>query len=241
MVAQPLDHRETATDDSTLKPTLAERLAGYPSEKQMVLASSLEVDHEYQRIRIRWAKVRQIASEFDPFLFDELAVNDRLDGHLAVMDGQHRLLALREMGYGDQNVPCRVYHGLPRELEARMFNRQDDRISLTPQERLKGALAEGRPDALQIVAIVASNGFAINFTGGELDGGKISAVASLSRVYRAYKAGDLDVVLRLIRDAFGVDRGPRGAVIEGIARFNAKFRGDYDRARLVEVLRPDHS
>lgn len=214
----------------------AEAVVGYPYREEMVRASDLAIDPTYQReVRPSW--VAAIADGFDPFLLDPLLVSRRRDGVLAVMDGQHRLLAIRRIGYGDQMVPCLVYDNLPIDQEARRFNTQDARRALKPQQRMRSLLVEGDPDALTVDAEVRRAGFRINLVDGDCSDGQICAVSALFKIVRDAKPGDLREVLELVRDGFGTGEGPRYFVLAGIARFHAKYRGRYDRARLVEAMR----
>jgi hypothetical protein len=209
---------------------------GTPHAEEWIVADELEIGREYQRnVNLAW--VKQIADGFDPFLLDPLLVNRRADGRLVVMDGQHRLLAVRQVGYGDQRVPCLVYESLPLELEATRFNTQDTRRALNPQQRFAAALVARESEALVIYGTVQQLGFQVNLTGGDLDGGRIPGVSALRTIYRKYSPKDLADVLRIVRDGFGTDEGPRAAVLVGLARFNAKYRGEYDRRHLIDVLR----
>jgi hypothetical protein len=230
MVTQPVSYREADTADGT------NDLIGIPYRHEWIPADLIEVDRRYQRkLNAKW--VDQLAKSFDPFLLDDLLVNRGPDGRYAVMDGQHRLLAIRAMGWGDQRVPCKVYDNLPESLQAKRFNVQQVRRSLTPQEKFRAALVEGDPIAVSIERSVAASGYRLNLDDGELSGGQIVGVSALRRVATSSRPGDLDVVLGILRDGFGGDVGPRHSVIEGVSMFNGKFRGEYDRPRLIEVMR----
>lgn len=85
---------------------------------------SIKVDRSYQR-DLRNSYLR-IASEFDPRLLGAISVSNRGTGakpDYYVIDGQHRLAALTELGI--TTVDAIVYSGLSVEDEARMFSMQD--------------------------------------------------------------------------------------------------------------------
>lgn len=217
-------------------PTTPTELDAIPSQEEWLIAEDIQIDHTYQRpASDRW--VKKIADNFDPFLLDSLIVNRRADGSLYVMDGQHRLLALRRIGYGDQKVPCRVFVGLPPEKEAELFDTQTLTLRLKPGEKFKAKLRQREPAAVTIDGIVRGCGFALNLVDGELTGGRICAISALERVYRNYHAGGLNEVLTIIADGFGTDVGPRDMVIGGVAKFHVRYRAEYDRKRLIAVLR----
>ena len=80
----------------------------------------LEIDHGYQRhLDMGWVKA--IVGGFKPELVEVIQVSYR-DGHYWVFDGQHTLTAIKEK-FNDINYPvvCKVYHGLSREEESRLF------------------------------------------------------------------------------------------------------------------------
>lgn len=227
MVARHLDAPEPAAPRTPLE--------GLPFRREAVLASRLEVGPPYQRsIDPRW--VKQLAADFDPFLLDDLLVNETADGRYVVMDGQHRLEAIRAMGWGDQLVPCAVYEDLPQELQAKRFNVQATRKPLSAQQRFRAALFARQPDETAVAEIVAASGFALNLDDGKRDGGRISAVGTLLTLHRNYRGDLLAQALAVGASAFGTDLGLDASVLHGVGRFLARFRVEVDRRRLVEVL-----
>lgn len=227
MVAQPLDTLEPATPQA--------RLEGVPFRREAVLASRLEIGPAYQRsIDPRW--VKRLAADFDPFLLDDLLVNKTADGRYVVMDGQHRLEAIRAIGWSDQRVPCAVYDDLPLELQAKRFNVQAIRKPLSTQQRFRAALFARQPDETTVAEIVKAAGFALNLDDGRHEGGRISAVGSLLWLHRNYRGDVLTQTLSVIAEGFGQDLGPDAAILRGIGRFVMRFRGEFDRRRLLDVL-----
>lgn len=213
-----------------------DKLMGIPYTQEWILADRLEIGPAYQR-RIDENWVKRLAADFDPFLLDDLLVNRAANGRLTVMDGQHRLLAIREMGWGDQNVPCKVYDNLPEELQAKRFNTTDVRKRLTAADRFRSALIAKDPDALAVTAIVESAGFRINLTNGETDGGRISAVAAIIGIYKKNRAEILPAVLSVFTEAYGTKTGPVNGMLLGLAAFMTRFRDHYERDRLIASLR----
>lgn len=200
--------------------------------------SALLVDPEYQReLSPQW--VRKIANEFDPDVLGVLVVSRRADGNIYVVDGQHRVAAILEMGWHDQKVPCNVYDGLSLEDEAKIFWKpQTSRKYLAPGPRFRARLIAGEPEALKIREIVEANGFSITVNAGGAGPEKsISAVSALEHVH-SRGAGMLDEVMGLIRDAYGdADERVGLPIIGGLETFCQKYRGRYDRERLIKILR----
>jgi hypothetical protein len=67
-------------------------------------------------------RVHTIAEKFDPDAIGVLTVSVRPDGTYLLLDGQHRLAALRQAGWdGQQKVPCDLRHGLSQVQEVALF------------------------------------------------------------------------------------------------------------------------
>src|SRR5437764_10583991 len=89
------------------KPTT--RIEWVPVEK-------IRVSETAQR-EFRPHRANQFAANFDPDAFGRLIVNFR-DGHWWVIDGQHRLAAVKILGWTDIKVECECYEGLTEKEEA---------------------------------------------------------------------------------------------------------------------------
>lgn len=214
---------------------------GLPHREAWIVAETLEIDHRYQRQRIRESWITKIAGEFDPDLFHPLLVNQRRwdNNRLFVMDGQHRLLAILRMGWGDQKVPCLLYDNLSYAMEAKLFNRQGATKSLTAGEQFRAALEQGKIDHQIIDGLVSRAGYQLNFDQGDMTDGRIPGVASLLTIFRSYKASILGETLEACRDGFGTAYGPRAAMLLGMAKFISRYRNNehYDARRLTMVLK----
>lgn len=195
----------------------------------------LRIDPSYQR-EVRQAWVKHIVDNFDPYLLDPLDVSRRVDGSHYVMDGQHRLLALREMGYDDQLVDCLVFEGLTVQQESRRFNTQDNRKQLTALERFRSRLIEGQSAELTVNEVVRDCGFRIDFA-RHGRAGNIRCVGSLLQARKVGGASHLREVLMAIRDAYGTELAPDALMVDGISMFLRHYEGQYDMARLIDVLR----
>lgn len=216
-------------------------LAGSTGKMQWVLASDLQIDQSYQRVgpQISRAAINRIARSFDPDIFHVLKVSLRVDKNLYVIDGQHRLLAIREMGWNDQLLPCMVHQGLTIADEAHIFSEsQRTQRRLSPQAILKADVIARKPDAMAIVEIVAESGFLINYESGERSGRHICSVAALRKIVTTHAAGNelLARTLAVIARSWGTELGPRSSVLLGLAEFLRRYGDRVDQNRLVRVL-----
>ena len=90
---------------------------------QMVNSRNMVVDYDYQR-PLDPIRVKKIAGHFNPCLVNEVKVSYR-DGKYYIFDGQHTTAALRLRNAGDLDISCKVFYGLTREDEAKLFSQQN--------------------------------------------------------------------------------------------------------------------
>lgn len=193
----------------------------------------------YQRpLRLSWAKT--IARELDPDKFWPLLVSRRDDGDY-VLDGQHRLYAVRDLlHWDDQNVPCEVYSGLSLAMEAKLYATQaaTGRKPLTPVERLYAELTAGDPEAVTLAATVERAGLAIDWSAGKGEG-TIRAMTTISAMHHAHGPDHTFAVLTLLRDTLGLDaRVYQKDVLVGMSQFLLRYHADrhYQRSEFVRKI-----
>lgn len=213
-------------------------LAGVRSSLEWVDVSELLIDETYQR-PVRDHHINRIVKNFDPDMFGTLIVSARKGGGMYVVDGQHRVEAVKRMGWGDQRVPCVVYHGMTVEEEARaFFYPQSNRVQLVPAERFKARLAAGDESAVNLVRKVESYGYGLNLTMGSSDSTRtIDAISAVERLSLS-REDILSEVLTTCRAAWGHDQFKlTNPILTGLGRFIYRYWGVYDRNRLTIALR----
>lgn len=181
------------------------------------------------------ARVDRIAAEFDPEQIGTPTVNLR-EGHWYIIDGQHRIEGLKQMGWGDQQVQCWTYEGLTEDQEADIFLRLNDTLPVRSFAKFKVAVTAGRPEQVEIDRMVRTQGLVIS---EDAIPGAVRAVATLERVYRRSDSKTLGRTLRIIRDAYG-DLGLEAAVIDGIGYLCARYNGELDDAVAIAKLSNAH-
>lgn len=219
---------------------------GLPGELLWLPAESIGVDPTYQR-PISMYQVNKIKRQFDPDLLGVILISERADGDRMVLDGQHRLEAIRLMGHGQELVPCMVYKHLTLATEAKIFaDTNKERLYLSPQYAFRAQLLAGDKRASRIKRTVDTYGFHINtwkpLPGEENSGmnrpeGQITAVGSLSKLYETYSRDMLPEVLSVIRQAWTSDVvGVSGALLTGLGTFLHQYDQLVDRERLNSIL-----
>lgn len=157
------------------------------------------------------ARVDRLITEFDPEQIGTPTVNKR-DGHFYVIDGQHRVEAMKGVGWGDQQVQCWSYEALTEVEEAETFLRLNDTLAVHGFAKFRVSVQAGRADECDIDRIVRAQGLVVS---QNKTPGAISAVGTLIRVYRRSDGATLGRALRIIRDAYG-DSGFEAHVIDGV-------------------------
>jgi hypothetical protein len=149
-----------------------------PFHFEVLPLSQLFIDESYQRPLSNF--YRTIIKKFDPALLEVLKVSQRPRDRYAVMDGQTRLAALRQLGVLEETA-CLVYSNLTPEQEADLFARfGTERRNLSTLDRFKAKVRAGEPGALAINAIADHHGFQI---GVGATGRTITAIKALEDVF----------------------------------------------------------
>jgi hypothetical protein len=193
-----------------------------------VAISDIKVNPRAQRdLRPGWAA--QIAADFDPDRFTPPLISLR-DGKHYVIDGQHRIEAMKVMGWHDQQVQCWVYEDMTEAQEADLFLWHNNRRSVGAFDKFQTAVVAERDVEVDINRIVLANGLKV----AQSQSGGIGAVGALRTVY-GYGPATLGRTLRIIRDSYG-DDGFKGEVIRGVGLMCARYNGDLDDQTAVNKL-----
>jgi hypothetical protein len=203
-------------------------------EYMQIPLGRLTVDERYQR-ELSPARVKKLAARFDRRLLGALECSRRVDGTIAVFDGQHRLELLKLKG--EPSAPCLVHQMTDRE-EAELFVAlQRNRKALLPIERFRARVFSGDPAAKEIVGVANDAGFSIATRKGA---GGIRAVTALENVYRREGAAGLKATLDMIARTWDGDaKSTDGYFLEGVAQFISDYSnriGPLEEAKLSEHL-----
>ena len=186
---------------------------------QWVPIAEMRVSPAAQR-ELNEAHVNKMAAEFDLERLGNPTVSYR-GGHYWVIDGQHRIEALRRMGWDDQQIQCWTYKGLSEADEAEAFLKFNDSLTVNVLAKFRVGITAGRHAECEVDRIVRAQGLSVSRD--RIEGG-ISAVGTLMRVYNRSGGAVLGRTLRLIRDAYGTP-GLESIVIDGIGLLCARYNG----------------
>lgn len=183
------------------------------------------------------ARVDRLVADFDPEQIGAPTVSDR-DGHFWIIDGQHRIAALKEwLGeWKGQKLQCWCYTGLTSEQEAETFLKLNDAVPVAAMPKFRAAVNAGRETQCDIDRIVRAQGLVVT---ADRIPGAVRAVGTLERVYTRSGGQVLGRSLRIIRDAYG-DAGLEAAVIDGIGLLCQRYNGELDDVHAVHKLSNAH-
>lgn len=177
------------------------------------------VTEQYQRI-LNMKNVAGIVKNFDPAKLGVLVVSHREDGTYAVLDGQHRLTALRRLGYDAAN--CIVLEGMTIQQEADYFRRQNEnKQSLRINDTFNASLWAEDAGSLRIKELMDKYGFRHGKSGQPMC---ICAIGALQRILRRFGDRTLELTLACIAATWPHDSTIlRGEMLAGLGEFWRRY------------------
>lgn len=199
--------------------------------------------------RLRWVpihsmKVSPLAQrELNEAWVDRLASEMRLedlgyptvslrDGIHYIIDGQHRVEALRKLGFGNERIECWTYAGLTEEQEADKFLVLNNKLTIGTMDRFLVAVTAGREIESDIERIVRAHGLTIS---NQRTPGAIGAVGTLRRIYTRGGAVTLARTLEVAWQSYG-DPGLVAPVLDGIGLLCQRYNGQLDKDAAIVKL-----
>jgi hypothetical protein len=211
-----------------------------PYEKRQMPTSVLYSGQDYQR-KVRMGAVKKIVDEFDPKLLDEVVVSFR-DNRYNVVDGQHRITALKIMNGGsDCMISCKVISGLTYEQEAALYERLDaskKRLNVSDSTRAK-VEAGNDQSLLNIKQALEMNGITWSFSslGGGGGTNKISATRALLNAYSLLGYMSFSQMIRMIKETWnGKEESLNMYMVSGMSLFVKTYADDIDEKYFVKKL-----
>jgi hypothetical protein len=181
------------------------------------------------------ARVEHLAAEFDLEQLGTPTVNHR-ESSFYLIDGQHRIEALKRIGWGDQQVQCWTYEDLSEQQEAERFLKLNNVLPVQAFDRFRIGVHAGRAVECDIDRIVRAQDLRVSQD--HIDGA-VSAVGTLRRIYVRSNGPTLGRTLRIIRDAYG-SAGLEAPVLDGIGLLCQRYNGRLDDVTTVTKLSNAH-
>ena len=200
----------------------------------IVKISDLTIDYTYQRQPIM-KKVNKIAKSFYPDILGVIICSMREDGSIAVIDGSHRVHALRMKGLNDSTVNALVYFSLTIQEEAKIFamlNQEHTKPNTT--DIFKAGIVSGDEETIAISKILNSLGLIIGVGPGD---NKVRAISTIRRVYRNAGEKVLRDTLYTIKSAYGDSSSTmRDVLISAVAIVYNRYGAKVEVSRMITTL-----
>ena len=185
----------------------------------------------------RQAHADRIAADLDLNKLGFPIINHR-DGIFWVVDGQHRIAALKQFGFEDKDtVECEVFEDLTDAEMAVIFLGRDERKPIPIYDKFHVACTAGRRRENDIQRTVETNGQRI----ARDPKNGVSAVGALGKVYDRSGEVVLGQVVRAINLGFGGDPSAfDAAILEGLGLVFNRYNGrtnEKDLGRRLADLR----
>lgn len=202
------------------------------SQLQWIRIGDMRVSPKSQR-EFRKAHAEMIAADFQ---FEGLGypVVSHRDGYYWILDGQHRIAALKLNGFVDEDlIQCECYEGLSEAEEADLFLVRDKRRAINKFDGFRIAVTAGHQKECHIERLVHQLGYKISRSS---DAGCISAVEALRFAY-GFGSGTLTRALSILGKSYDGDRAAFDAhLIKGMALVCQRYDGALDDERAVKRL-----
>lgn len=205
---------------------------GIPPTFEHLALGSVRIDSYQRDLRQTW--VTKIVKEYNADLMQPIDVSLRADGSFFIIDGQHRVAAMVQLGHNV--IGAMVHRGLSPSDEAVLFWLfQRERHALSAWDSFRARLVGKEPTAVGVLATVEAHGLTL----GQGRGYDVAAVVTLENIFRVGGRKLLSSVLGLIRETWPMSpRRFEASIMGGLAIVLARYeRADqFERQRLVNVL-----
>lgn len=175
-----------------------------------------------------------LAAELDLNKLGHPVLNHR-DGVYLILDGQHRIYALKANGFdGVDVVECDVYENLNDAEMARMFLGLNTRRAVNPMSNFHIAVTGKMERETAILSVVESLHLKV---GRAMDDNTVGSVGTLAKIYDRWGVGILKQTLRTVQQAWGGSANSfQQSILEGLALIYSRYGSKVGEMRMVESL-----
>ena len=224
--------------DASRQMTLSGMNADTQSEEVLLSTAELFSGQPYQR-PVRDCDVAELVREWDPRLLTPLVVSYR-DGRYNLVDGQHRVCAMRRKNGGkDVTALCRVYHGLTYEQEAELYYKLDKAKGHLRLSHSTKALVESGSNAevLEIKRLLEEAGFIWALDKPTREPFEIEATRAVISAYLLLGGAAFSRMLVLTaRTWHGAPSSVKASFLSGMALFLKTYETELDDDVFIKRL-----
>jgi len=204
--------------------------ADLESTEELLSTGELFSGQLYQRPVLERV-VDKLVREWDPRLLTPLVVSYR-DGRYNLVDGQHRVCAMRKKNNGkDAMALCRVYRGMTYEQEAELYYKLDKAKGHLRLAHATKALVESGSDAevIEIKRLLEGAGFVWALDRPTKEPFEIEATRAVINAYRLLGGAAFSRMLELLAKAWrGTPTSLNASILSGMALFLKTYETELD-------------
>ena len=206
--------------------------------EELLSTGELYSGQPYQR-PVKDCDVDKLVREWDPRLLTPLVVSYR-DGRYNLVDGQHRVCAMRKKNGGkDVTALCRVYHGLTYEQEAELYYKLDQAKGHLRLAHATKALVESGADAeiIEIKRLLEGAGFVWALDKPTGESFEIEATRAVINAYRLLGGAAFSRMLELAARTWpGSPASVKASFLSGMALFLKTYETELDDEVFIKRL-----
>ena len=183
----------------------------------------------YQR-KVEKRIVNKLVREWNPVLLTPLVVSHR-EGRYYLVDGQHRVAAMRRIYGGDVKTECVVHEGLTVQQEADLYIRFDGSIKrITKRQSVKAMLESSSDTRPQVIkGLLKEAGFHWALKGRNPANYYINVTSTLFRAYDLLGPDNFRRLFIMLAGTWnGVPTSVTARMISGTALFLKTYLEDLD-------------
>lgn len=197
----------------------------------------LIIDSQVQR-PLDKKKADKIAAELNLDAIGMICVSRRINGSYAIIDGQHRVDAMRTFGFNTEPIQCEIYDALSLADEAAMFRLRNNRAAVSRVDLFRVRVVEGDPTATAINDMLARHGWTVRSQGKQ--DRAFAAIATLEHVWSLDPHGTPPAAERAVstitaawgHNSAGVDT----AIVGGLGALYARYGTQVESGDVIERL-----
>jgi hypothetical protein len=215
-----------------------------PVSKSKPVIKQLRADHLGVDLRVQRsvdpARVNKIAENLDFDALGVITVSARDDGTYHVVDGQTRVAAMKQAGFAEYPMDCKVHSGLSIAQEAALFRLSNDTKQVRPVIKFVIRVIEGDETAVLLNSILEDHGWRVTGASGK---GFFLAVGALEKIYNGGtrfdggNAAACETLIDVLTSAWGHNADAvRSELIEGIGLVILQYGDTLDLRKLTVEL-----
>jgi hypothetical protein len=207
---------------------------------EYIPVNELEVDRTVQRQFLDTRKVEKIVRNFNADALDVITVSWRNDVTKVILDGAHRVEAIRRVTSNTGEVLCRIFRGLAREQEAQMFLDLNEGNKPTLIDRFQVRKVAGDKVAVEMDEVLRSYGWKV--VGGTAPG-SFQCVGAAEKIFLRGRDDDKypdlfsNTIMVVTRAWENSVAGVMAPILEAISSILMEYGDAVDVGRLERVLR----